>query len=133
MCYAKMRRATTASVKISELATHHRAYLSPRILPLRPMTAAPMAARPLAKASSSASSPRVRPPTPAPKFLSLRKAAVGGPLARCHSRSSAEGDPLVKGGPLARSAALRHPIHKYPNGRGPKRERRHIPKLRPVA
>jgi hypothetical protein len=93
-CYAKMIKATTGITKIIELATHHIAHRSPRILPLAPVMAAPNAARPLIKAISSAINPRVRPPTPAPKFLSLRKAAGGGPLARCHSRSP-EGGPLV--------------------------------------
>jgi hypothetical protein len=34
-CYARMMRATTGIAKIIELVTYHRAYLFPRILPLR--------------------------------------------------------------------------------------------------
>jgi hypothetical protein len=72
-----MRRTTTGIVKIIALATHQKEFLSPSILPLRPMIAAPMAASPLTKAISSAINPRVRHPKTSTGSIAILKKTTG--------------------------------------------------------
>jgi prophage antirepressor-like protein len=75
--YARIRSATTGNVKISELATHQIELISPRILPLTAMIAAPNAARPLKRAVSSAINPRVRHPSTSTGVEAITKKTAG--------------------------------------------------------
>jgi hypothetical protein len=75
--YAKIIRAITGNVKISELATHQIAQTSPRILPLAPTIAAPNAARPLKRAISNAINPLVRHPSTSTGVEAITKKTAG--------------------------------------------------------
>ena len=67
----------TGITKMSVLTTHHGAYTSPRLRPIALMTPVPNAARPLASATSSARSPRVKQPSVSTGVAAMRKKIAG--------------------------------------------------------
>ncbi len=69
--------ATTGIVNTMELITHQKAFASPRARPFAPATAAPNAQQPLARATSSAKSPRLRHPRTATGVKATEKKTAG--------------------------------------------------------
>lgn|SRR6266508_463996 len=75
--YARMSTPTAGIARINAVAIHHVVWISPRILPLRAMIAAPKPARTLTSAIKKASSPRVRQPNTSTGVAATAKKRIG--------------------------------------------------------